>query len=185
MTTSKCCKKVSFEYFWVRFLGINRKSCKKSQCAIKWKFFSYKILRKLRKTKAFIFENFQKCQLHNAVGRWVLGNLSPVFGDQLRKWSRSPLSHKVKIFLYKIVRKLRKTKTFISENFQQCQLQNAVERLVLRIFECGFWLLTEKVVKKPTVALNGNFLNTKFWENWEKRKLSFLKISGNVNLKML
>ncbi len=51
----------------------------------------------------------------------------------------------------KISRKLRKTKTFIFENFQECQLQNAVEIFVLGIFECRFRGSTEKHVTSLTV----------------------------------
>ncbi len=52
----------------------------------------------------------------------------------------------------KIEKQLRQTKTFIFENFEECQLQNAVERWVLGIFECGFWGSTGKRVKKPSVT---------------------------------
>ncbi len=51
----------------------------------------------------------------------------------------------------KISRKLRKTKTFIFENFQESQLQNAVQRWVLGNFECGFRGSGEKHVEKPIV----------------------------------
>ncbi len=57
----------------------------------------------------------------------------------------------MEIFLHKISRKLKKTKTFIFENFRECQLQNVVERLVLGIFERGFRGSIEKHVEKPTV----------------------------------
>ncbi len=85
----------------------------------------------------------------------------------------------------KISRKLRKIKTLIFENFHDCQLRNTVERWVLGMFECGFWGLTEKHVKKPTVPLNGSCFKNKISRTLRKQKLSFLKISRNVNIKML
>ncbi len=40
MLTSKCCRKVNFGYFWVRFSGIDRETCQEDHCAIKWNFCS-------------------------------------------------------------------------------------------------------------------------------------------------
>ncbi len=54
MLTSKSCREVSFGYFWMRFLGIDRETCQETHCARKRKFFFKKISRKLRKTK-FLF----------------------------------------------------------------------------------------------------------------------------------
>ncbi len=39
MSTSKCCREVSFRYFWVRFSGIDGETCQEADCAIKWTFF--------------------------------------------------------------------------------------------------------------------------------------------------
>ncbi len=40
MSTLKWGREVSFEYFWVRFSGIDRETCQEAYCAIKWIFFS-------------------------------------------------------------------------------------------------------------------------------------------------
>ncbi len=48
MSTSKYCGEVSFGYFWVRFLGIDRETCQEAHCAVKWKFFSRFLTRFLR-----------------------------------------------------------------------------------------------------------------------------------------
>ncbi len=60
-------------------------------------------------------------------------------------------------------------KTFILENFQECQLQNAVKRRILGVFECGFLGSTEKRVKKSTVPQREIFLDQNF-EKIEKNK---------------
>ncbi len=39
MSISKCCREVSFVYFWVQVLVIDRETCQESHCAIKWKSF--------------------------------------------------------------------------------------------------------------------------------------------------
>ncbi len=42
MSTSKCCREVSFGHFWVRFLGIGKETCQEAHCAIKWKILKTK-----------------------------------------------------------------------------------------------------------------------------------------------
>ncbi len=64
---------VSFGYFWVPCSGIDRETYEEVQCHEMDFFLKNKISRKLRKTKTFIFENYQECQIQNAVERWVFG----------------------------------------------------------------------------------------------------------------
>ncbi len=75
-----------------------------------------KISRKLR-----IFENFQKCQLQNAVQRLVLSIFECGFwGIDEETCPEVPRTIKWTFFKNKISRKLRKTETLISENFREC-----------------------------------------------------------------
>ncbi len=41
MSTSKCCREVSFGCFWVRFSRIDGGTCQEARCAIKWKSYAW------------------------------------------------------------------------------------------------------------------------------------------------
>ncbi len=141
-------------WFWVIFSVVfddRQRNMEEAQCAIKWKFFKNKISRKLGKTITFIFENFREFQLGNGADTWVLGVFQSVFDVWKKSLSRSPMYHKMDIFKKFNFEKIKETKTFILENFSECQLKNTVEGWILSIFECGFRGSTEEHVKNPNV----------------------------------
>ncbi len=77
MSTSKCCRKVSFGYFWMRFLGIDRETCKEANCAINWKFFLNKISKKCEKQKLIFFkQNFKKIVKNKNFYFWKFPGMS-------------------------------------------------------------------------------------------------------------
>ncbi len=138
MSTSNCCREVSFTCFWMRFSVIDRETCQEAQCAIKRKFFENKISRKLGKTKTFIFENFRKCQLQNAAERWAVRVFESVFGDRQRNMSGSPMCHKMEIFLKQNFEKIGKNEIFYFWKFSG--MSNSKCRREVS-FGCLWWIL--------------------------------------------
>ncbi len=79
MSTSEC-REVSFGYFWVRFLETDRETCQKKPIVLQNEnFFEQNF------EKTSIFENFDECQIQNAVERWVLGILEGGFRGSIVK----------------------------------------------------------------------------------------------------
>ncbi len=105
MSTSKCCREVNFEYFWVRFSGIEKETCQKANYVIKWKF--KKKFRENWKNQKLLFFKISRNVNFKMLYRgefWVF--LSAPFGNRYRNMSTSPQKFWWEYFMEKIQKKV-------------------------------------------------------------------------------